>query len=87
MSFYEEIGNLLGLDWARIIGGYSWVNYNGEALYLEGIKKVVLLSDAEIVVDTGKPRVRVTGEGLTVFSLEEKTLIIKGRILSVGEAL
>jgi hypothetical protein len=85
MSFYQEIGNILGLDWARIAGGYSLVNYNGEALYIEGIKKVLLVTDAEIVLDTGKPRVRVTGERLAVHSLEEKTIIIKGRIRVVEE--
>ena len=86
MSFFEEIGSLLGLDWARIARGYSLVNYNGEAVYLEGIKKIASLSDAEMIFDTGKGRVRITGEGLTVFSLEEKTVIIKGRILVVSEA-
>ena len=85
MSFYQEIGNLLGLDWARIAGGYSLVNYNGEAVYLEGIKKVVLVSETEIVVDTGKPRVRITGGGLAVFSLEDKTMVVKGKISKTEE--
>ena len=80
MSFYREIGNLLGLDWARIAGGYSLVNYNGEAVYIEGIKKIVAVSDNEITVDTPKARVRVAGEELAVFALEEKTMVVRGRI-------
>ncbi|MCL2798649.1 MAG: YabP/YqfC family sporulation protein [Firmicutes bacterium] len=87
MSFFEEIGNLLGLDWARIAVGYSVVNYNGEAVYIEGIKKVVSLSDTETVFDAGKGRVRITGEGLSVFALEEKTAVIKGRITAVSEVV
>lgn len=87
MSFYQEIGNLLGLDWARIAGGYNLVNYNGEAVYLEGIKKIIFISDTEIVIDTAKPRVRIAGEDLAVFSLEEKSIIIKGRITETGEVL
>jgi len=82
MSFYREIGNLLGLDWARIASGYSLVNYNGEAVYIEGIKRVVSISDTEIIVDTPKCRVKVVGYGLSIFSLEEKTMIAKGRIVS-----
>ncbi len=85
MSFYQEIGNILGLDWARIAGGYSLVNYNGEAVYLEGIKKVITVSDTEIVVDTGKPRVRIAGENLAVYSLEEKTMVVKGCIKCAEE--
>ena len=85
MSFFEEIGNLLGLDWARIACGYSVVNYNGESVYIEGIKKVASLSDTEMVFDTGNGRVRVAGEQLTVFSLEEKTAVVKGRITGVSE--
>ena len=81
MSFYREIGNLLGLDWARIASGYSMVNYNGEAIYLEGIKKIINVSDIEVVVDTKKARLRIAGEELCIFSLEEKTMIVKGKIL------
>jgi hypothetical protein len=85
LSFFLEIGNILGLDWARIVGGYSLVNYNGEAVYIEGVKKVVLLTAGEIIIDTAKPRIKVSGEDLSVFSLEEKTIIIKGRIRLVEE--
>jgi len=84
MSFYREIGNLLGLDWARIANGYSFVNYNGEAVYIEGIKKIVTIEDSLIVVDSPKTRIRVEGEDLSIFSLEEKTMIIKGRIIKAG---
>jgi len=84
MSFYRDIGNVLGLDWARIAGGYSLVNYNGEAVYIEGIKRVVNVSELEIVVDTSKQRIKVVGEELCVFSLEDKTMIIKGRISDAG---
>ena len=87
MSFYQEIGNILGLDWARIAGGYSVVNYNGEAVYLEGIKKVVVVSDTEIVVDTGKQRVRIAGEELAISLLEEKSMVAKGRISQVEEVM
>ena len=82
MSFYREIGNLLGLDWARIASGYSMVNYNGEAVYLEGIKRVVSVSDLEVIVDTKRARLKVVGEELAIFSLEEKTMIIKGKIVA-----
>jgi len=80
VSFYREIGNLLGLDWARIASGYSIVNYNGEAVYLEGIKKVINVSDVEVVVDTKKARLRIIGKELCIFSLEEKTMIIRGMV-------
>ena len=87
MSFFEEIGSLLGLDWARIACGYSVVNYNGEAVYLEGIKKVVTVSGAEMVFDTGKGRVKISGGDLAVFLLEEKTAVVKGRIAAVSEVV
>jgi len=84
MSFYREIGNLLGLDWSRIARGYSLVNYNGEAVYIEGIKKIVTVSETEMIVDTPKARVRIVGENLEIFSLEDKTIIVKGKILEAG---
>ena len=82
MSFYREIGNLLGLDWARIASGYSMVNYNGEAVYLEGIKKIITVSECEVVVDTASARICIAGQELCIFSLEDKTMIIKGKVVS-----
>lgn len=87
MSFYREVGNLLGLDWARIANGYSIVNYNGEAVYIEGISKMASLSESEIVVDAGKTRIKVEGVDLFVVSLEDKTMVVRGDIKFVGEVM
>lgn len=84
MSFFKEVGQTLGIDWAKLALGYQLINYNGEALYIEGVKKIRLISDTEIVLDVGKNSLTVSGEGLTIFDVSGQSVMIKGKIISAG---
>lgn len=84
MSFFKEIGNLLGLEWAGLSRGYSVVNYNGEAVYVEGVKTVIAITQTEIILNVPSARLNICGDNLTIFMLENDTIIVKGVILSVN---
>lgn len=84
MSFFSEAANVLGLDYIGQTGGFNIVNYSGEALYLEGIRRIVRISGEEIVFDCKKAVVTVAGERLKIHELEGSSVIIKGRIVSTA---
>lgn len=84
MSFYNEIANILGLDWTRVASGFSIINYNNEACYIEGIKRVVKVTDTAVTLDFKKGRYYIYGTGLEIFLLEQHCIIIKGLIVSTG---
>ena len=79
MSFFDEIKyrSLAG----RVIK-YSVIVFGGEAVYVEGITRVVSVSSDKIELNAGKTLLTVEGENMTVEELEKETVIIKGRIKS-----
>ncbi len=87
MSFFSEAASMLGLDAAKISAGYQFINYNGEAVYIEGFKRVVSISDAEMIFELKGGRIVLKGEGLYVFLLESTTVIIKGKIVSCSSEI
>ncbi len=85
MSFYNEVANIIGLNWASVATGFSYINYNNKAVYIEGIKNVVSILDSEICVAIKSGRLYVSGSNLSVFLLENCSIIIKGEIAFVGQ--
>jgi len=83
VSFFREIGNLIGLDWARVAAGYCTVNYNGEAVYIEGVKKIVSISNEEIILQVKDKNLKVVGKNLQISNLEDKTVIVRGEVFGV----
>lgn len=83
MSFFREIAEVLGYDEARLALGYNYVNYNGEAVYLEGVKKVLRLDDCEMAFQTPKGVLYVSGEGLSVSNLSGASVLVRGKIEAV----
>lgn len=80
MSFFKEAADALGLDLTKIALGYEVINFGGEAIFVEGFKRLVSTTDCEIVLELKKSRIRIAGESLFIFSLEESTIIIKGKV-------
>ncbi len=76
MSFWSEIAQKVGF-----VGGYSTVNFNGKALYVEGAGKVVSVERDKIEVTAGGALISVVGESLTLDEVSDGGVIIKGRIL------
>lgn len=82
MSFFNEIATALGLDKSSIANGYQIINYNGDAAYVEGFKKVLSIDEKCVVLGLKGKRITVLGENLSVKELENNTVIICGKIVS-----
>ncbi len=85
MSFFKEIASALGIDKSSIANGYQIINYNGDALYAEGFKRILSIGASEIVLGLKTKRIIVSGEELSVKELENNSVIICGRIVSCIE--
>lgn len=83
MSFFNEIADMLGYSEARIALGYNYVNYNGEAVYVEGALGIIKITDCEIVLRIKRGVLYVYGEGLKISDLCGKSVLIRGNIDSV----
>lgn len=88
MSFFKEIATSLGLGKSGLANGYQIINYNGEALYAEGFKRILNIDASEVVLGLKTKRITVSGENLSLKELENNTVIICGKIVScVAEEL
>lgn len=85
MSFMGEIAAALGLDKSSIANGYQIVNYNGNAVYAEGFKRVLSIGVEEVVLGLKAGRIRIAGQNLSVKELEKDSLIVCGKITSYTE--
>lgn len=84
MSFFKEVSEIFGLEWAKVSLGYSYVNYNGNAVYIEGFKKVLSVEGDCLKFLVGKKEIlTVSGSDLAIFLLEKNTIMIKGLIKSI----
>ena len=83
MSMFEEIAKQSGL---QFITGYTLINFDGKALYAEGIKRIVFLSESSIKLSAGKRMLDISGECLVIEKLETGAAIIKGKINAVTES-
>ncbi|MCL2861235.1 MAG: YabP/YqfC family sporulation protein [Firmicutes bacterium] len=83
MSFFSEVAKTMGLDSLRIASGYQVINYNGEAAYVEGFVQVLSIDNNEIVLKLKKGKIVISGENLSVASLETGAIIVKGNIKEV----
>lgn len=84
MSFFRETATLLGFDEARLGMGYSYINFNGEAVYLEGITALLRLGSEETAFKLKKGVLYVRGNDLTVSELRQGSALVRGNIESVS---
>lgn len=80
MSFFKEAALALGVN-----VGYSIIDYGGEAIYIEGIARVLSLDETHMRFVCGKKVIGVKGEGLSVAEYGGGCVGIKGRIFSFEE--
>ena len=83
MSFFNEIADMLGYNEARIALGYNYVNYNGEAVFVEGALGVIKIADDEIALRIKNGVLFVYGDGLKISDMSNKSVLIRGSIVSV----
>ncbi len=55
------------------------------SLYIEGVVDILSISETEIDIRAKKTKIRVGGENLEVVELEDKTLLIRGKIFGVNK--
>lgn len=79
MSFFSEVAKKAGLNELNLSGGYNVVNYNGEAIYVEGIKRLLRIDGNEITIELKGATLVLRGENLNIFELSDAA-IIKGRV-------
>lgn len=82
MSIFREVLNQAGLEFIK---GYTIINYDGKALYVEGIEKILLLADEKILVLCNKKIIEITGTQLCVKQIEQGSIIICGNIGVISE--
>ena len=83
MSFFGEIASVLGLDEAALALGYNYINYNGKAVYVEGIKDVLKVDGNELAFRLPKGVLYVLGEKLRISDLSGSTVLVCGDVYSV----
>lgn len=76
--FYDEVLKEIGA-----LNGFCIVNRNGEAVYVEGIKRVLNLDESEVRLACKRAVVTVSGIGLSVRTLDEGSAVIAGDVTSV----
>ena len=77
-NFFSEIKKELKLQ--DFEGGYNIVNLNGKAIYIEGQKGLISLSDAQIMVKVKEKIISVIGNDLKLKEITKETISIIGEI-------
>lgn len=58
--------------------------WSGNAMELENFKKVILLEQDKLCVETSRGYITVTGDELTVTAMEKNRVLLHGRFLQVS---
>lgn len=82
MSFFAEMANTLGFTPPSV--GYQIVDYNGEAVYVEGIKRILFLSDESIRLETKRAFITFSGENLLLERADEGSVVIRGKVKGIA---
>ena len=83
MSFFDEVKKDVGISDLQLLSGFSYVNFCGETLYIEGIVRLERISDECVVVRTKNAMLEVCGQ-LNVNNVTERTIVISGQIDNVS---
>ena len=81
-NFFSEIKNELKLP--NFEGGYNLVNINGKAVYVEGHKGLVSLSNELVRFKVKDKIISVNGRELKLKILSSVTLSVTGKIDSIN---
>lgn len=83
MSFFDEIKKDVGITDMQMLSGFSYVNFCGQTLYIEGIVKLDKIFNDTVTVRAKNSEIVIQG-ALTVDSITERSIVISGRIDSVS---
>lgn len=82
-NFFSEIKNKLGVS--DLSPYCQLVMIDFFSLYIEGVVDVLSIADTEIDVRIKKTKIRVSGEKLEIVELEDKVILIRGKIFGVNK--
>ena len=77
-NFFQEIRKDLKLP--KLDNEFTFVNINGKALYVEGQKGLLLLSEEKIMLKVNKKILVVYGRNLKIKEMTKETLSLTGEI-------
>lgn len=83
MSFFGEIARALGWDEAKSALGYHYINFNGAAVYVEGVKSVLRVDGEEMAFAVPGGILYVGGKDLCVDDLRGADVTVRGEIAYV----
>ena len=83
MSLMHEIEKLMNCVDCSF--NYRVINLGGTSVYVEGIKSIVNLGEAEILLQVKNKAIAIVGNNLTIRYLDKSTCIIDGKITGVLE--
>lgn len=81
-NFFSEIKKDLKLP--SFDGGYNLVNINGKAVYVEGHRGLVSLSDEMVRVRVKEKVISISGKNLKLKIMSSVTLSVAGEIQSIA---
>ncbi len=82
MSFFKEVADRLG---GESVGSYTVINYGGEAVYMEGVKRIISIAPENMRFACGGIKLTLSGEDLKVSELGGGCVTVTGRVRSVSE--
>lgn len=78
LKFLQEIKKILKIP--EIDGEFSVLNINGKALYAEGQKGLLFLSEEKVMFKVNKKIIVVHGKNLKIKELTKETISLTGEI-------
>lgn len=81
MSFFDEI--LYETGFSSPATGFNIIDYNGDMVYAEGIRRVLTFDRASVKLEAKRAVITIEGDELTVKKLDEGSAIISGNIRAV----
>lgn len=82
-NFFSEIKQKLQVSDLSPFCQFVMINFF--SLYIEGVVDILSISETEIDIRAKKTKIRVSGENLEIVELEDKTLLIRGKIFGVNK--
>lgn len=82
-NFFSEIKQKLGVSDLSPFCQIVMIDFF--SLYIEGVVDILSIADTEIDVRIKKTKLRVSGENLEIVELEDKVILIRGKIIGVNK--
>jgi len=82
-NFLDEIAKLTGLPLEVLGGGYRIINFDGKAVYIEGIQNILRFNNEEVNLKLKKGAVKLIGQNLILQNIDVNSIVVTGKIMQV----